>query len=1331
MRVGALMVLLTLGALLPAPTAAAQEDGAFLCFSGERNAFQDPCQDPFPPAPNYLQGEAVGITVENVGTSQPYVRVTCKTGCHEVQGRDYYAVWRGSQLVFPRDFTAKRGDEGGNAVLDKVPRYNGTWEVTVLMATSPTRTFNVWMMDLYASRNWTLQPGENHLIRAAGFEPRAPLEFRVERRGPGGSYEPLHVHADARADANGVYLKEWQVPKDEAAEIRKCGAARADCYRFVVRGAGKEEEIIPFRVGLATMVHNPSNSVVADNGPLGERPQPIERTRNATVALDLFYPGGRYLYNQQAKLLPDDLLPSAFFGGEHVLRVSVERVFTSNGTVKLVADVPMRYEPLRFRWEATWTVPRDLPTDDAPSVYRMQLAAASDKHGNHVPQFHFGNYTVQAASLAPAVAEAPLEVERASEGVFAVEVRYHNGSLLTDRDNATPLRACFVKHAETPTPTCAGAPLVDGKFDGERWTFKARYGRTYADLQPHVFILQAGTRDRWGNAVQEARSDPFDVVAARLRVNFTTVMRGLDAQELERGQYVSVQARVTYPDGSAFNRTHQPNESAVLAGTLTRRGPTGAIMFEEPFNLTETDRQSGRWIGGLQLGYDDTRTPLGTWSWTFRVRDNLSVPNENDTRFDREVVGAPIQLKPTLQPPTNAATGTDVKFRFQLHYQDGDGRRPVPESVVGSRVTARVLRWDPVTRLPVGEPISNVLQPLHSDRTGDWSIEYRLPAAAFRGTYVFVVSGTDLYGNKLAADSWSRPFSTYPQVIERGVLTQPADEVRRGESATVVFDAREGDRGPDGNAPFVSVERWDSTTQQWVREARDVRQGAGFEDHVGFFPVAITTPVGVYRFALEGVDADLNRLQAFSANFSVLPTEVARAIVTPVPREITKGETFTFSTEAQDGDRYIEARAFLNGRRVEIQQPIVESRGGRINVTWTIPFESPAGNYSLRLLGRDLVGNVITVQTPQIQARAAQLEGKILGNPARTVDRGDAATLLFGITYPTGAYYVAADVPRVQVLHEGAYVDDAKVQRSGLTFTASWTPPDSAEIGEYVFDVSGQGAGGNLFPPMRSTPFRIVPGVVTRTPIQDVTGDVERLAAATFAVPLHADDTFVGFTLGYFGPATVAPRGVFDDREPITVSSLAHTIEPESGRYVTRFATDQQTPAGAYRIFMEGEDRHGNKLVARSEVFILRPTSIVISWDPFPSQSALEEGAKITFSMTARYRHGAVFDDANGRPSAVMLYNGVPVTQRPDVEYRAGRWFLSWNAPETLPDGEYTLSVGGADLSGNGIVSSTTIPYRVTSTLGNSFAKTVPGPDLPLLLVGLAALALALARRGR
>ena len=1353
-----LLVLLggSFGALLP--PAAAQAPTPEVCFQADADgnaetaddlAFR--CTTDLPNGPNYLQGDFVDIRIDRAPVGA-YVRIRCLTSCHETEGKSYFAAYApGATVRFPRDFKDPMGD---NAVADRAPRYNSSWEAVVLVGNAPVArgTFHVWLFDAFASPGLTVMPGERHLLRASGFDQGANVQLKLQRRDHRGEWVdafPIGSGTLALFTSGGfqnhVYLPgTWTVPKEEAGNITQCGADRDGCYRFVVKGAGKADEVVPFRVAPATMVLDYANSRGNQVNPDGADPRTVQRTREVLVAVDLHYPGGRSF--QGEALLPKHVRTSPVTN-EETLRVRVERVNVTGAYP--VQDLTLRFVPLNARWEATWTVPKDFPTltGEPDARYRLRLVSEPDKWGNQVPNVLLAEHVVERASIRPTLASGFSAVGRTEEANFTFDVRYLNGTPVGPDDLARPLQGCFVREAAGDPLNCANVERVTGVHERGKWVFKVRFPRDYAHLEAHRFHLMAGSEDRWGNPILNATAGPFAVVEGSPRVEFSTVLRGRDLPKLERGggagNYVSVQAVITYADGSAFNRHVNVNGSPVLSGTLTRRSGEDLVVSQRPFHLFEADGSTGRWAGDLVLTADDTETPMGRWTFAFDVRDNLTRPNANDTRFDRHVLGIPLVVDPVRQPLPLVETDGVQTFRFRVLYQDGN---VVPHGDLLGGLYAQVQRHGAANRTAYGDPVSTRLVPQFNQDTGWYQVDFRVPTNLFSGSYVFVVAGKDRHGNALAQDAYSREFSTTSRTLERPVITQPAREVMRGESATVVFDAREGDVGLGGTGgPTVRVERFDPSSASWVVERTDARQTApDLLDHVGLFPVTLTTPVGVYRFAFEGRDANLQRVVALSQNFTVMPTDVARVLFTPPPERVTKGAPFSFTIERQEGDRITDAQVLLNGRAqilvdgqpYAMPAPVLIPSGTFMNATWEVPFEAPSGNYTLRLTGRDLYGNRVEVLTPAIEAQAAQLSGRILGNPARTVARNEEVSLLFGITYPTGAFYVSPAMPVVQVTNASGFVAFAQVRIEQLTYVATWKPRPEVGAGEYWFEVAGTGLGGNAFPSLRSSGFRVVPGTVVREPAVDIGSSLERMAVGVFGVPFDPQDQEVEFLLAYYGPTMDASGALFDRRDPQTTTLLAHVLDAPTGRYVARFVTDQQTAPGMYRMLMRGTDGHGNEVVSRSNPFLLSPTSIMIVPDAAPPDDAFQEGVPITVSFVARYRSGVVMDESVGRPSAVILYTAPgrapqPVTDRPEVEYRDGRWYAMWTPPEDMPEGIYEFSFGGSDFAGNTIASSKSRAYVVTTTIGGSAAKLLPGPGVEHLVLVLGVVALGLVKRRR
>lgn len=1346
-----------------------------LCFDRDPRAGACLATQP----PSYQQGDSVDIRIDGFVGAQTYLSARCVRGCPALDPTSrnvYWALYRGGTVRFPRDFVDVGPDPdhpGANAVADQAPRYNSTWEVTADLADGDltgapiSRQFFVWLYDAFVGSNFTVRPGESHYLRSTGYAPGAEVTYRWERREPvSGRYEAFRgAPAFAQTTLNPGWFEDYfALPPREARNITACGQAVSDCYRIVIGGSGKQAETVNVQVGLAEIKRNSDTTPrLAGNTELA-----FQRTQNASFDIDLHYPGGRVRHGP--KLLPTDVPVSVTYG-TNALRVVVEKVYRGNDSVHLIGEVPLLFDASRLVWNALWTIPKDLPLEPSQPKYRLRLVEQPDSYGNRIVEDVLANFTVDVAEIRPHIAEMDRFLPRTQQTTLRVAVLYHNGTSFTPAEaavegNTSPLAGCFVRLPPPPPPPAPPAqpqvqacgpndPLTWGTYFDGSWNFTKRYARDYPNLDEHRFILLNNTVDRWGNRIFHVASDAFRVVPARPEVAFSTVQRGKEAELLERGNRIFVSATITYHDGAPYNHNVRVNpnssEAMVLNGTLQRRGPGpedgsyGPLAGEERFLLTESDPNAGRWVGYLQLTEDDTATPAGIWTFHFDIADNLSVPNQNVTAFDREIVSSTIQVCPTFQPPSRVATGTTIKFRFRLQYSDCDSGREVPSGALEGRLNARVHRFDPDRHAVFGAPVSNTLIPFYARGTTlDWGIEYEVANQLFSGTYAILITGADTFGNKIVPNATSRSFATYTDVLNRTVLTQPPSEVRRGDSATVVFDAREGDTGVDPARPFprIQLERFDTSTTTcstgpaeggcWVREWLDTRiQDASFTDHVGVFPVGIDTPVGVYRFSLQGRDRDHHIITGVSTTFTVDATQVTRALNTLPPERIVKGVPFQFYVDQMPGDQLRERVVFHNGRPLQVPLPLLTNEYGRINVSWAVPFEAPTGNYTLRLAGRDVNGNNILVLTPPIEAVAATLEGRLLGQPTRAAERGGDARVTFAVTYPDGGFYAAADTPRVFVRNATGVVAAAEVRREGLSFAAEWAPPASQPLGEYYFEVSPQPTGGtgNEFTPLRSNTFRVVPGRFVRDPIDELGAEVERLGAAIYGVPFAADDKYAGFELAYYGPSLSTAVSREDPLVEITRSPLPHTIDAASGKYVARLVTDHQSQVGTFKIHMTGEDAHGNRIQSESRPFVIRPTTIGITFERFPSQDQFGEGKTITISFVARYRIGTIMDESYGRPSVVALYNDRPITQRPEVQFLDGRWYLSWTAPEVLPDGQYEFAIGGTDLQGNPIASARSTPYLVRTDLAESFAKAIPGPSPVLALIAVAGAAALLAGR--
>lgn len=1304
----------------------------------------DHCPGGDPPTPNFRQGDPVNVRLENFrretsGISAPWIRIRCLTGCIDDPdgSRLYWARWDGTRahLSFPRDFREEGEDGmGRDAVADKAPRSNGTWEVRAYLDTGPvTRTFNVWLFSLHRSRNLTVAPGEEHEFISSGIPVNSTVDFRIERRAATG-YVPIPLATPpTRPDGAGNFRYIWNVPLNETGRAADCPTSVTHCYRAIVRpSTGKPEEIVPFRVGPADIRITTSSGTDP-----GGTPQTKERTDVVTVFATFHYPGGRL--NNGPAITPDKLTPPPP-GEERTIRLRVERTNLTAPTQPAVgvADIDLRYSTRNFRWEGSWTIPRDLDVSSG-SRYRVQLPETFDQWGNRIPPRILANYTIERATLEPVVAHANATLERTSEGLVRVAVRYHNGTPLGDADVTRPLLGCF-RRVDSPIP-CANstaAGVQQGEYAGGTWLFRKTYPRDYANLGLHEFVLLGGaeSEDRWGNRVNGTTSPPIDVVPASPRIEFSTVMRGRSVTTLERGESIQVLATITYADGRPYNHTVRVNdkldESHFLTVNVTKRGAD--LHSVVPLLLEEADTETGLWQGTQQLTLDDAQTPVGTWTFELDVRDNLTAPNVNRTTFDRSIVATPLRFRTErlLNPFPSTSGNANVVHTFRLSYPTGG--EVTGAAVKDQGIVAQVYKYDARNRTHVGEPLSNLIYPQWDalDARGVWSLRYTVPNHLFNGPYVFYLKGQDASGNVLPADAYSTPFTPHSPVVSREVVTPPQTAVRRGEDATVVIAAQDGDVGTDGTGkPAISVERWNDGASRWdvAFGGANVRQSAVDPiNHVGVFPITSTTPIGTYRFHFLGRDAKLQIVEVYSRNFTVLPTEVTRAVIIPPPEAMTKGHTVTMLIEYRSGDRILNVTVLERLRPTTLPAPSSYIQGDRLNVSWTIPVEAPNGNYTIRFRGLDQYGNEILIDSPPVEARPAQLAGKVLGNPPRVIERGFSATMLFGVTYPDGSYYANMNVPKVFVYNTTGLAGSAEVKLRGVTYEASWSAPQTAGEGDYWFETAGEANAGNNFPILRSSTFRLAPGQFERAGAASVAGAFERFNTVTWAAPIEAGDSGIVFRIAYYGAGSDLTTALAD-KSPLLSTTLPHAVDTTSGRYTTRWVTDEVTPVGVYRFVMEGKDALGNDVVARSNPFTLQSVPIIVEMKSQPATEEFTEGASLTYTFTLRYKNGPLVEQRLGRPAVQMLIEGFPTSQPANVAFENGVWVATWQAPATLAPGTYVLVVSGFDNGGNPIARHTTLPHVWTTSLSESFAKRVPGAPVPVLLLGLAAVALALSRR--
>ncbi|HEX2022757.1 MAG TPA: hypothetical protein VHH36_08580, partial [Candidatus Thermoplasmatota archaeon] len=806
LALAALLLPSLLAALAPVASA---EESALLCLSADEDWDPASCPARVRPAANYQEGDAVRIRAP-AAAQVDWIRVRCLEACRDAAGLVFYARFTGEPVTFPDSFGDTGPDgQGDNPRQVRAARYNSTWEAAAVLPAGrvEARTFHVWLVDAFRSLDGVLRPGECHAIRASGFDAAAPVEMRVQRRAPNGTFldipmRPCRSGAPPTvADRNGFARFDWLIPKEEAKAILAC-ANPDDCYRLQVSGVGKQTETIALRMAPAVVVLR-NQATTPEDG----TPEPINRTDVRTLAFVLHYPGGYFAEGET--LDPKEDLTDTLAGRDRTLRVIVERYNrTDPSEATYHNETRLVYVPERFQWEVAWTAPRDLPLDDAtlpePSAtYRLRLAETRDAHDNRIPSRVLGNYTVTRAEIVPEPVSPPTSLPRTERGVFRFAVKYNNGSVLGSAEAATSLTGCFVREAQATRAGCAslGVEHARATYNATEgaWVFERAYPRDYAAIgEPQLLLLNESLVDRWGNVVRGTRLDGWRVVAGSPRVDFTVSQRGAPADLLVRGSDAFASVTTRYADGSPFNSTHSAEHVPWLNVTLTRRAPGGEVISEEVVRFQETDRRAGRWGATLDLTGDETQVPAGTWAFAFDLADDVAAPNVNATTFTRPVAASAIRLEPRAQPASVLLTGSRAEFRFRLVHDNGTA--VARDDLVGT-FEGRVHKYDRAAARVLPDPVTGLLFPRHVDATGEWSVAYEIPGYLYSGDYAFVVSGADVHGNGIVPGSASAPFRTESPVVARGVLTQPPRALTRGETATVVFDGREGDTG----TPAVGV----------------------------------------------------------------------------------------------------------------------------------------------------------------------------------------------------------------------------------------------------------------------------------------------------------------------------------------------------------------------------------------------------------------------------------------------------------------------------------------------------------------------------------------------
>lgn len=1223
---------------------------------------------------------------------------------------------------------------------DGQPAWNGTWEVD-LQDSTYSREFEVFLVKEFDLPTENYEPSMVATIQASGYEPGIILDFRIYHDPPDEERELVHEAQMGTGTDSRMANITWGIPVSVAQHLDCPDGVLDDCRRFTVEveapSGSKGLETTSFRIDPATI--RLDVDTVAN-------PDDTQRTETFEGQFPLVYEGSRL----QDGVTPRYLSPADTHGNTSLVDVHFQRLPDTCGggsnpeNVTTVTGFWTPFGPAeRAGYLADHTTPRDFPLKTAGSEdqFRWALAKQEDAYGNKIPYQGADPdcFDIDPYELTPKMWDIPDDVERKKEETFVLNFSYANLQTLDEGDNATRLQGALVpltqEGEEDPSVDeikMEGRPMGHGL-----WKWSHKLPKDFQELGPWRFEFQGappeeddaqeGTRDQWGNRLLPNASEPLQVVPARPLVSISTSVDGQDrnaTRGFDRGDDVNLRVRTLYPDGRSLNASDLHEDlDGKLPVKVYRKEESGAVTSITDLELPELT-STGLWQGEFRVPKESAGAPLGTWEIEVTVRDNVTNPNENTSRFPREVHPDILQVS-TVDPPARDVTaGRQVSWSFAV--SDGDGERVTDEDTGDQStgtITVDVRRWN--NGVPGGFVATGLEPNFNPERAGgSWEIAWTPPRSLEPGEYVLAPNGTDIHGNPVAERARSRPIDVSIERVPRDTIVAPPLTVERGDNVTVIFDGRDGDTGRNGSEhPVIRLER-KAGPDRWITEEEDVRRenrtSAG--DHVAVWKTGTSTPEDEYRFRISGRAPDGSIIDATSHVFEVKPKDVTRPVIEPLVPFAKKGTTVT----AVVGHRPFDS---LGGNDIRISGPqnITDAPGEKTvdttrenwTISWTIPVSVPKGEYVMHVQGKDQFGNNITVTLGPVRAGPVNLTVEPIRLPAPDVPRNSPANFVFRVTYPDDSLMEEDHgTPDVVVTRGGTPVSTANLTYDGVNWHARYVPPPAAELGTYRFQVSGADRASNEILPLESRSFQVETGTVEREVREGPPGLLARLQTVEVQVAAASDDRGVEFVLEYHGQREPGP-GELDD--PEFTGRLSHEWRPSLGAYQVQWTPPKDQNVGIYTIAMEGQDAQGNSLTARTETFQIQEANIDANW-----RGDIEDvtpGAERTYSLELTYLNDEPMTDAEGEPATFVQLNGRPVEPRPEVAYddREDVWKVTWTFPEDLPPGTYSLAVRGSDAHGNTIlVEETSGAAYEPGAINQLTGATVPGPGAALAaLLGL------------
>lgn len=1311
--------------------------------------------------PNYLEGSDVRIEIQSTIVQEgETLTVSCVDDCPDVSyTHEFTACEADATCHHPDDENVDdgttlvvfaRGQDFAEATHAGEPRWAGTWQVSMEGGTY-SRQFTVYLADTFDVPTPLdhYEPTVVAQFNASGYGSSESVNYTVYHDPEDGTKEPVWSRVRS-TDGEGVSTARWKIPV-QLAERLDCPGDPNDCRRFELRVEAEGEsdkgpETTHFQIDPAVIRVDPDSS---------EHPETVNRTETARSNLSLVYRGSQ----EQDAYPKHPLGPTPFYGDTIEIDVHLQRIADpdagdqsgtcgatdagENITTVTATWTPRGYAP-------TYAPPRDfsLETGGTEDRFRWALAAQEDAYGNHIKYQPLECFDVNVYELQPTVHSLPDHVERKRQETFVFNFTYADGTPLKAGDNSTQLVGALVPLDDDGTldNTSEEIEMVAEHLRGGLWVWSHKLPKDFGDLGPYRFEFQGaptteddpqeGTSDQWGNRLIPKATDEFQVKVASPLIEFTTSVDGQarNASEgLSRGDHVIVRARTTYPDGASINASDlNHNFSDELPVRIYRKDDSGTVTQVTELGLHEIDQSRGTWRGEFDIPEVAAGAPLGTWEFEVTVRDNVTPPNENVTRFPRPV-GPDILHVSTVDPPSREVlAGRQVEWAFQVRDGDGD---PVTDEDTGDRqtgtITVDVRRWD--NGRP-GEFVATGLEPSFNPQRagGVWVMQWTPPRTLDPGLYLFSPNGTDIHENPVADRARSRPFDVDIQRVPRDTIVAPPLTVERGENVTVIFDGRDGDTGRNGSAaPSVRLERL-TKDDRWVIEEQDLRRAnrTGAGDHMATWNTTTSTPADKYRFRLVGRAPDGAIIDAVSETFRVRPQDVTRKVLEPLVPFAKKGTEVSAVVAHRPFDSLT-----VSDIRISGPQGIADAPGEREidtsrenwTISWTIPVTAPQGEYVMHLQGKDKFGNNITVDLGPVRAGPVNLTVESLRLPRPEVPRNTKASFVFRVTYPDDSLMEEAHGrPSAVVFQDGQAIAEANLTFDGVNWHATWVPPPDAELGSYRFQVSGRDKATNPIRPLESRAFRVAAGTVTREVREGPPSNIDRFDPITIQVASSSEDRFVEFQLEHYGARDPTRVAGPEFPEPEFTARLSHEYRPSLAAYQVQWTPPKDQNLGWYRITMSGEDVHGNALTAATKTLKLEPTRLEARWvdsieDPTP-------GVTRTYPLEIRYPDGEPMTPRDGTPIAFVHLNGRPVEPQPEIQYDEENavWDVTWTFPPELPPGAYTTISRGTDAYGNTIPEERPTPVRYEpSTLSQLTGATVPGPGAGLAAVVVAVTALA------